>query len=534
MKTTTPWQSVELPEFPPLDRDLTVDVVIVGGGITGLTAAYLLAREGKKVCLLERQRLARGDTGCTTAHLTYVTDSRPSQLEGMFGGASSALAWRGGASAIHLIEKIVRTDGVDCDFAHVPGFLLGSLESTHDETKKIESEAQLIQDWGFSPTFIGSVPRLDKPGILIPHQAKFHPQKYLRHLASSAAIFGCRIFEHSDAVEFGENPRFVRANGWKVNCDYIIIATHVPITGESGFVRGTLLQSKLTSSTTYAIGAKIPAGYLAEACFWDTSSPYYYLRVDGGDSHDYAIFGGEDHKTGQESDSVVRFERLEERLSSLIPNIEVDHRWSGQVVETADGLPYIGETSHKQFVATGFSGNGMTWGTLAGMMARDAVLDRHNPWKELLDPARKKIGGLWSFLRNGLDYPYYLFGERLWGHAAESLQSVRNGEGKVLTLNGRQVACCREENGELRSVSAVCPHLGCLVHWNTAEQTWDCPCHGSRFRSTGEVMAGPAESSLAAIDLTETSYLRGEEREDDLRAEETAAWEGMETSRRKQ
>lgn len=503
MKTTTPWQQVQLPEFAPLNRDIDVDVVIVGGGITGLTAAYLLCMEGKTVCLLERHRLGHGDTGCTTAHLTYVTDVRPSQLEGTFGQAAAKLAWRGGAAAIQQIEKLVRSAAIDCDFTHVQGMLHGSLKSTYDETKKLESETQLVDEWGFYPTFMQSIPRIGKPGMLLPHQAKFHPLKYLKYLANASHALGCQIFENTNATKFYEDPRIVVANGHSIRCEYIIIATHSPIVGESGFIRGSLLQSKLEAYSTYAIGAKIPSGYLPDALYWDTSSPYYYLRVDAGEDHDYAIFGGEDHKTGQESDSVERFERLEARLASIIPGIEVDNRWSGQVIETADGLPYIGETAYKQFVATGFSGNGMTWGTLAGMMARDAACGRNNLWKDLLDPSRIKLGGIWKFIRNGLDYSYYLFGERLWGHEAKSLPAIRNGEGKVVEIKGKQVACCRNEEGHLQTVSAVCPHMGCLVHWNKAEQTWDCPCHGSRFQASGDVIAGPAECSLESIDLAE-------------------------------
>lgn len=529
MKTTTPWQSIEVPEFPALDRDLIVDVVVVGGGITGLTTAYLLAKEGRRVCLLERNRLAHGDTACTTAHLAFVTDARPSQLEGTFGQSAASLAWRGGAAAIQCIEEIVVREGIDCELSRIPGFLHGSLSSTHDETKKMESEAHLAREWGFSATFIRSIPRIGKPGILIPHQAKFHPLKYLSRLAQAARNSGAMIFEHSEAEEFSENPRRMKSNGYRILCHEIVIATHVPLVGESGFVRGSLLQTKLAGYTTYAVSAKIPAGYLPEASFWDTSSPYYYLRVDGGPSHDSVIFGGEDHRTGQESDSVERFERLEQRLASLVPHTEFDHRWSGQVIETPDGLPYIGETAKKQFVATGFGGNGMTWGTLAAVMISDAINNRHNPWKSLFDPARKKISGLWTFVRNGLDYPYYLFGERILGHVTESLQALRNGEGKILRIQGKQVACSRNENGELQAVSAVCPHMGCLVHWNCAEQSWDCPCHGSRFQATGEVMAGPAESPLETFDLTETSYAA--EIREEIRAEQTAAWEGMEDIR---
>jgi Rieske Fe-S protein len=297
--------------------------------------------------------------------------------------------------------------------------------------------------------------------------------------------------------EVHDDPLALKANEQTVSCDYLVIATHVPLMGKTGLLSATLFQSKLAPYSSYAVGAKVARATLPEALFWDTSDPYYYLRVDRHPYHDYVVFGGEDHKTSQEGDTEVRFRKLEEALADYVPKAEVNYRWSGQVIETHDGLPLIGETAQRQFVATGFAGNGMTFGTLGALMACDAAAGRKNPWQALFDVGRKKIlGGAWDYLKENLDYPYYLVKDRLAGAEGKTLRSLKRGEGKILKRQGQRVAAYRDPKGTVTTVSPVCTHMGCLVHWNAAEATWDCPCHGSRFRPTGEVLAGPAESSL--------------------------------------
>ncbi|HMJ91834.1 MAG TPA: FAD-dependent oxidoreductase, partial [Candidatus Acidoferrum sp.] len=244
-------------------------------------------------------------------------------------------------------------------------------------------------------------------------------------------------------------------------------------------------------------GAHLPHGSLPEALFWDTGDPYYYLRIDRHADHDYAIFGGEDCKTGQEKDAAEHFRRLEETLKEFLPLADVRDHWCGQVIETNDGLPFIGSTAPNQFVATGFCGNGFTLGTIAAMMARDFYLKEKNPWFGVFDVNRKKFhGGGWRYVRENLDYPYYLVRDRLAKAEATSLDSVHAGEGKIVNVAGRKTAVYRDPRGELTLLSPVCTHMKCIVGWNDADKTWDCPCHGSRFKPTGEVIGGPAEQPL--------------------------------------
>lgn len=232
--------------------------------------------------------------------------------------------------------------------------------------------------------------------------------------------------------------------------------------------------------------------------YWDTTDPYHYLRVEPGEGHDFAIFGGADHKTGQADNTIDCFTNLLSTVRRILPDFELTDRWSGQVVETNDGLPYIGENAPRQFVATGFAGNGMTFGTIAALMARDWVLNRTNPWRSIFDPHRKNIrAGAWDYVKENKDYAYYMLRDRLFARHARSIGSVRPGHGKVVRLDGAPVAVYRDVHGVVNMCSATCTHLGCEVHFNAAETSWDCPCHGSRFRVDGSVIGGPAERPLA-------------------------------------
>jgi len=499
LDTTSYWiDSTSLPRFPKIDRDLKVDVVVVGGGITGLTAAYLLTAEGRSVALLERDRCARVDTGHTTAHLTMVLDTRLTELVETFGRDHARAVWDAGLAALSQIDSIIEKEAIECDFAWVPGYLHAPAEgwSGADE-KALREEAALAADLGFDATFVTGVPLAGTPGIRFENQARFHPRKYLAALADKVVAQGGRIYEHSNAEEFIDAPRGVRVNGVTVTCDEIVLATHTPLVGNANIVAAALFQTKLNLYTSYVIAGRVERGRIPDALFWDTADPYHYLRIEPHRDHDLVIFGGKDHKTGQTTATDDCYEQLEQTLLSVVPDVEITNRWSAQVIETPDGLPYIGQTAEHQYAATGFAGNGMTFGTLGAMMANDAILGRTNPWTGLFDTGRSKIlGGAWDYLKENKDYPYYLIRDRFAGAQGRDLRSVKRGEGKILELDGQKVAAYRDERGATTLRSAVCTHMGCIVGWNEAEQTWDCPCHGSRFKPKGQVLAGPAEAPL--------------------------------------
>lgn len=497
MKTQAYWSHAPLPRFEELKSDLVVDVLVVGGGITGVSALHLLAAEGLRVALVERGTIASGDTGHTTAHLTYMTDTRLSDLARRSGRRAAQAAWEAGAASMGLIRKTVRALDLDCELAVVPGYLAAAASGESDrEADRLKDEQRLAREMGFDLAYLERDPVNGLPSLRFPEQMKFHPRKYLAGVLADALRNGAMVYEQTEVGGFGKGH--VAANGSKIHYGEVVIATHVPLQGESGTLGSALFQTKLALYSSYAVSATLPPGKWDEMIWSDTADPFNYLRIDRGEYHDLAILGGEDDKTGQSADTVERYRRLDEKMAALDPSAEVNHRWSGQVVETSDGLPFIGRSGERQFVATGFSGNGMTFGTVAAMMARDAVLGVSNPWAETFDPSRKPFRSLPTYVAENVDFPAHFVGDR-FGIPADALSTIAPSQGRVIDYDDEPVAAYRDGEGRVHLHTAVCPHLGCIVAWNEAEQTWDCPCHGSRFRATGEVIAGPAEAGLAAV-----------------------------------
>jgi glycine/D-amino acid oxidase-like deaminating enzyme/nitrite reductase/ring-hydroxylating ferredoxin subunit len=497
---TSPYwnESAAPPTCPRLERDLRVDVVVVGGGITGLTTAYLLSSAGKSVALVERRRCGHGDTEYTTAHLTMVTDERLSDLVEHFGRDHAQAAWDAGLAAISQIHSIILEHDIDCSFGWVDGYLHAPFGPDVSPTGDFfEQEAALARELGFDADFVREAPVVHKPGIRFPGQARFHPRQYLAGLMQAIGEAGGQIYEQSPVQEFLSDQVGAKVNGHIVSCEDIVLATHNPLSGIAGFLSSSVFQTKLALYNSYVVAGRIAKNRVPDALFWDTLDPYHYLRIQPEADHDLIIFGGEDHKTGQADDTTTCFERLEKTLKAVLPDIDVTRRWSGQVIETPDGLPYIGRTADHQYVATGFAGNGMTFGTLSAMMTRDRLLGASNPWTDLFEPDRKAIArGAWEYLKENADYPYYLIRDRFAGAEGRSVRAVKRGQGEVIEQDGRKLAVYRNEKGEATVLSASCTHMGCIVDWNEAEQTWDCPCHGSRFKPTGDVIGGPAESPL--------------------------------------
>ena len=493
--------SAPIQKFPKLQRDISVDVVVVGTGITGITTAYVLKQTGLTVALIERERVASIDTGHTTAHLTYITDVELRELARNFGEDHAQAAWDAGAAAIDEIERIVGEEKIECEYTRVPAYIHVCVGGpSKKEAPSLKKEADLAAKLGFDAAYLESAPYFNLPAVRFANQAKFHPRKYLRSLVKKIPGNGSYVFEKSAASEFDAKQRRVKVNRNWISFDRVVMATNNPLVGLASITAATLFQTKLSLYTSYALGGRVPSGTLPEALFWDTRDPYDYLRIDRHRDFDYLIYGGEDHKTGQKKQTQRAYTRLLGRLKKIIPEARVDHRWSGQVICTPDGLPYIGENAEHQFVATGYCGNGITFGTVAAMMARDWVTGRKNPWTDLFAVDRKKLkGATWNYVRENKDYPYYMIKDRIARPEAESVREIKRGQGMVVGSRGKKRAVFRDRNGDLHQLSPVCTHLGCLVRWNPAESTWDCPCHGSRFKPTGEVIAGPAEEALAPI-----------------------------------
>src|SRR6476620_8388011 len=393
MRNVPVWiDDTPIPKFPKLQRNISVDVLVVGAGITGITAAYLLKKAGSTVALIERERVASMDTGHTTAHLTHVTDVPLHQLVRNFGDDHAQAAWDAGTAAIDEIERIVEEERIECEFARVPAYLHAQVDaSSKKEASSLKREADRAAKLGFDATYLDSAPYFNLPAVRFANQAKFHPRKYLRALVTKISGSGSNVFEKSAASEFDTKKRRVKVNRNLISFDRVVIATNNPLVGLASMTSATLLQTKLSLYTSYAFGAQVPSGTIPEGVFWDTRDPYDYLRIDKRSGFDYVVFGGEDNKTGQKRNTKRAYARLLVRLKKIIPQARVDHRWSGQIISTPDGLPYIGENAKGQFLATGYCGNGITFGTIAAMMARDWTAGRKNPWTELFAVNLKKL-----------------------------------------------------------------------------------------------------------------------------------------------
>jgi glycine/D-amino acid oxidase-like deaminating enzyme/nitrite reductase/ring-hydroxylating ferredoxin subunit len=497
------WRALDPPRFPPKPLPTEVDVVIIGAGITGLTAAYLLKRSGKRVAVFDRDRVGAGETGNTSAHLTYVTDVRLTELVSRFGRGAARLVWQSGAAAIDLIEANVRERGMSAGFQRVPGFLCAPFVDQLDAEKESETlrkEADIAAELGFDAHYVERGPVTGRPAVSYADQALFHPLEYIYGLALAVDGDGSMVCEMSEVGEVMQDPLAVIVNGATVACRDVIIATHVPLTGSTGLLSAMLFQTKLYPYSSYVLGATLADDSIAPGLYSDTAEPYYFLRVHDRAGGRYVIFGGRDHKTGTETDTESRYAQLAQALKKILPAARFERRWSGQVIETTDGLPFVGSSAEHQFVATGYAGNGLTFGTVSGMMLHDAILGVPNPLHELFDPHRKptSASAVAEFVAENVDYPYHLIADRL-RRSDGGVESIARGDGKVLKIGGQRVACHRTNSGELVKVSAVCTHLGCLVRWNGAEQSWDCPCHGSRFTPDGLVLGGPAEAPLAPV-----------------------------------
>jgi glycine/D-amino acid oxidase-like deaminating enzyme/nitrite reductase/ring-hydroxylating ferredoxin subunit len=496
---STPWLSTPPRAYPAPGRDLSVDVAIVGAGVSGVTTAVLLKQRGYRVALLDRGRLGSGDTGHTTAHLTAVTDRPPADLLAAYGADHAGAIWDAGCAALDQIDRLVRTRHIRCGFCWVPGYLhvRPGHERAAEDAAALRDTLAACDEMGIDADWVDAVPVFGVPGVRFGQQARIEPHRYLRALATELPGGGSSVHERSEVTEITGPPFALRVGARTVHAEKLVIATHVPLQGVAGTISAGLAQSRVALYTSYAIRARIETGSLPDALFWDTVNPYRYLRLDPRRGGEYVIYGGADHKTGQKPSSPP-FDELDGALQAIAPGAVVDHRWSGQVVESIDGLPFIGESAPGQFSAMGYGGNGLTFGTLAGLMAADWATNATNPWAELFAWGRTglRAGGWRNYLAENADYPYYLIRDRFAGKTGRTARSIPRGSGRVVDVAGAAVAVYRALDGSVIQRSAICTHLGCTVAWNDTERTWDCPCHGSRFRPDGAVIAGPAEAPL--------------------------------------
>jgi len=472
-------------------------VAVVGGGITGLTTAYLLAKTGAKVVLLESRRIGDGETGHTTAHLTEIVDTRYETIESRFGNGAARLVALGQRLAIKSIRNFVEQWDVPAQLASVPAYLYAETYEERDELRKeVEAcrRAEVPAVWSEECP----LPFATKGALRLDNQAQIDPGPYLAALARAFVEEGGQIYEQAlvTSVEDGEPCRVETAAG-KLLANKVVLATHVP------FTHRVLLQTKIAAYRTYAVAVPLTDETRLEGLFWDCQTPYHFTRKHVIDGRAHLIVGGEDHRVAHnEGEEVAAFERLESYVRDHFESrvLAPTYRWSGQIIEPVDGLPYVGKdaASENVFVATGYSGNGMTWGTLSAFVLADLVRGLENPWRDLLQATRiKPFASAKSYLAENALFPEHLLVDRLKRAKREdALSSLPAGQGAIFRIRGERMAVFRRDDGSLVTCSAVCPHLGCIVHWNAGERSWDCPCHGSRFDPEGQVLNGPASSPL--------------------------------------
>ncbi|HEV2146088.1 MAG TPA: FAD-dependent oxidoreductase [Longimicrobiaceae bacterium] len=491
------------PELAPLREDVRADVCVVGAGIAGMSVAYHLAKEGRRVVVLDDNAVGGGETGQTTAHLSSALDDRYQVLEEVHGRDGARLAYESHQAAIERVGEIARTEGIDCDYVPLDGYLF--LGPEHGP-ELLDRELAAAHRAGF--TDVERLPRAPGapfdtgPCLRFPRQARFHPLEFVAGLVRAVQAAGGRVFTgtHVSEVEGGAEPSVRTDDGLTVRAGAVVVATNSPISDRVS------IHTKQAPYRTFVVGATVPPGSVKDALYWDTREMYHYVRLQrtpGGE--EVLIVGGEDHKTGHADDAQARYARLEAWARERFPVQEVRWRWSGQVMEPADYMAFIGRDPgtgmENVYVVTGDSGHGMTHGVIAGMLIRDLVLGRDNPWASLYDPARVtlSVDSVREFLKENLDVAVQ-YTDWVRGGEVGSAEQIAPGTGAVLQRGGQKVAAYRDEAGTLHERSATCTHLGCVVSWNTEERSWDCPCHGSRFAPTGEVLNGPAPTPLRHVE----------------------------------
>ena len=489
-------------EAPPLKTDENCDVVVIGAGIAGLSTAYELSRFGRSVIVIDRGRIGCGMTARTTAHLATELDDFYSELTRVRGENEARIYYDSQVAAVNRIEAICRDEGNDADFARVDGFLFAAEEGHRAD---LEEEYQACVKIGVDVEWVDDAPI---PGIRtgralrFPGQGRLHPTKYLAGLARAILASGGRIYSNTAYVSHNEaddRVEITTQGGHTIRGGAAVFATNSPVNDK------VAIHTKQSPCRTYAIAARVPKGSVADALVWDTHDAYHYVRIQplqGGE--DLIIVGGEDHRSGEASDMEKRLADLERWTRERYPSLgKVEYRWSGQVMEPVDFMPYSGRNpgSRNIYLHTGDSGQGMTNGVAGSLTILPLIIGEDSRYASVLEPNRKSFSStsLGEFVRGQAEVVKNM-AEYIGPSEVSSVDEIAPGEGAIMRQGAFKVASYKSEGGIVTQRSAICTHVGCIVHWNTFEKCWDCPCHGSHFSPAGEVLNGPALTPLAKVD----------------------------------
>ncbi|ADK16402.1 MULTISPECIES: FAD-dependent oxidoreductase [Clostridium] len=479
--------------YPSLKEDIQVDIAIIGGGIAGITCAFLLKKEGFKVAVLEADNIANGTSGHTTAKITSQHHLIYDKLINEFGMEKARQYAEANEISIRFIENLVKEYNIDCDYKHVPAYMY-----TQDKNyvKSLEKEVKAAQSLGLKAEYLDNIP-LPLPiegAVYFKDQAEFHPKKYLLSLADKIPGNGSYIFEKTTIIDVeSEAPCILLSrNGKKVTSSKLIIASHFPCYDNLG-----LYFTRLKPDRSYVLALKIKEKF-PEGTFINAESPGRSLRSQTDNGKEIVLIGGEGHKTAHGENTINHYNNLKCFSENIFSVEKILYQWSTQDYITLDGVPYIGKltsSSKNIYVATGFGKWGMTNSTAAAVLLKDLIMNHDNPWEQIYNPSRSiTLNSTKNFFVENFDVAKQLLEGKL-SYASSELK-FKKGEGKVFTFNGNKYGAYKDEDGITHIVDITCTHIGCELVWNDAEKTWDCPCHGSRFSYEGDVVEGPAHRRL--------------------------------------
>lgn len=474
-----------------------VDVVVVGGGITGLSTALQLQKAGKKCVIVEAYNIGFGTTAGTTAHINTVLDTPYTQIIQNFDQEGAQLVADATKKAIELIKHNIQEYAIECDFKEVEGFLFAQDQKQSDELEKILEATRSVGIDIYHTSAI-PVPIPFEKAVNFRGQAQFHPLKYLYGLAEAFEKEGGMLLQNT-RVEHVEEKGLIHINTSKgqLEAHSVVYATHIPL-------GVNVLHFRAAPYRSYAIAVKLKNGLYPDAEVYDMHDPYHYYRTQDIEGEKYLIAGGEDHKTAHEANAKFCFHNLENYIRSHFDVESVKFKWSSQYFESVDGLPYIGHLPGNPktvYVATGYGGNGMVFSHVAALELTEKILLGRSRFNDLFDPSRIKLAGLGNFIKEQADVVAQFFGKWFSVKDLQALADLAPGDAKVVKYEGHSIALHKDDTGNFHAVSPTCTHVHCSVAWNNAEKSWDCPCHGARYSYDGKVLTGPASKDLEPISL---------------------------------